>query len=110
MEVPQITVDVVRAHLEAGGFLLDVREVDEYRGAHVPGAVLIPLSELESRVGEVPDVEIDVICKTGGRSQRAAEYLASRGVAVRNVAGGTLAWIDLGWPTATGDEPGSIAS
>jgi rhodanese-related sulfurtransferase len=86
-------------------FLLDVREGWEYRaprGRHAPGAQLIPLGQLGMRLAELPkdpDAEVMVICETGGRSARAAEFLISRGRRrVFNVAGGTSRWEGEGLP------------
>lgn len=74
-------------------FLLDVREPSEFAVGHVPGAVLIPLGQLEARVGELPaDREIAVICRSGARSGRATQVLVGRGLRARNVSGGMLAW------------------
>ena len=66
MAVPEISVDELAGRLDAGAFLLDVRQPDEYGEAHVPGARLIPLDEVPERVGELPpDTEILVICRSG---------------------------------------------
>ncbi|HLU43282.1 MAG TPA: rhodanese-like domain-containing protein [Microthrixaceae bacterium] len=105
--VPQVTVDELAAAVEAGGAVLDVRMPDEFAEAHVPGAVLIPLPELPERAHEVPaDQLVHVICRSGGRSQKACEFLAARGHRVANVAGGTLAWIESGRAITTGTEAG----
>jgi adenylyltransferase/sulfurtransferase len=58
------------------------------------GGHLIPLNELPQRVRELnPKQEVVVQCKSGVRSQRAAEFLAQSGFkAVHNLAGGILAW------------------
>jgi rhodanese-related sulfurtransferase len=105
--VPEIDVDELAARLEGGSALIDVRETDEYVDAHVPGAVLLPLSDLANRLDEVPSGEpVLLICKSGARSMRAAEALASRGHDVTNVAGGTQAWIASGRTVATGPERG----
>jgi rhodanese-related sulfurtransferase len=96
--VPEITVDELESRLVAGAFLLDVRQPDEYVEAHVPGARLVPLTEVPAHVDDLPTGEpIFVICRSGARSERAAEYLIGQhGFAAVNVAGGTLAWIDGG--------------
>lgn len=92
---------------EQGAPVLDVRQPDEYEEGHVPGAVLIPLDQLPDRLDEVPSGDpLYVVCRSGGRSKKAAEVLRPRGVNAVNVAGGTLAWIEAGEPTATGTEPG----
>ena len=107
MEVPEIDVDALAARVDEGAVVIDVREVDEYEDGHVPGARLIPLGDVPDRVGEVPtDQPVLVICKSGGRSLRAAEFLRERGIDATNVAGGTMAWIDSGRAVVEGDQPG----
>jgi rhodanese-related sulfurtransferase len=107
MEVPEIDVQELARLRLAGVALIDVREPDEYDEAHVPGAVLIPLGEVAERAAEVPDAgTVYVICKSGGRSHRAAEHLRSLGLDAVNVAGGTMGWIEAGHDVARGSEPG----
>ncbi len=108
MNAPEITVDELAAALDGGLVpLVDVRQPEEYEAAHVPGAKLIPLADVVARVGEIPsDGPVYVICQTGSRSQRAADYYRSRGIEAFNVAGGTKAWIDAGRGTAHGPFPG----
>lgn len=81
--------------------LIDVRERDEYARGHVPGAVNIPMSEIGSRLDELPGEAFDVICQVGGRSARVVEALESRGYDVTNVDGGTGEWIAQGREIAT---------
>ena len=103
MDVPEIDVDELAQRREAGQVVLDVRNPDEYEEAHVPGVVLIPLGELVERVDEVPtDGPLPVICRSGARSMQAAEYLRGQGIDAVNVVGGTLAWIDAGFPVEEG--------
>ena len=107
MPVPEIDIDEFARRREQGAPVIDVRELDEYQQAHVPGATLIPLATVPDRLGDVPpERDVLVICKTGARSMRAAEFLAANGISATNVAGGTVAWIDSGRPIAEGDEPG----
>lgn len=92
--------------VEAGATVVDVREANEYEEGHVPGAILVPLSELEARADDVPAGEpVLVICRSGARSARACEYLAGLGRDVTNVAGGTMAWIEAGFDVNTGSQP-----
>jgi rhodanese-related sulfurtransferase len=107
--IHEIDVDALATQLAAGGRVVDVREPDEYAAGHVPGAVLVPLGTVPDHVdaftGEGPTY---VICKSGGRSMRACEFLADQGVdglEVVNVAGGTMAWIASGRETVEGDRP-----
>jgi len=76
--------------------LVDVREPLEYTGelGHIPGAELVPLDTLDRHFGHWDrDTELIVICRSGGRSSRAAETLARAGFRrVMNMAGGMLAY------------------
>jgi rhodanese-related sulfurtransferase len=106
MSIPEITVDELAARLAAhpGAALVDVRQPDEYVEAHVPGARLIPLNDVPDRLADFPtDGEVLVICRSGGRSMAACDFLAGNGVAAVNVAGGTLAWIESGREVVTGE-------
>jgi adenylyltransferase/sulfurtransferase len=97
--IPQITVETLKKKLDAKEdfFLLDVREPHEVPIANI-GAPLIPLGQLEQRLGELAaykDREIVVHCKSGGRSQKAALILKNAGFQqVENLAGGITAWAD----------------
>lgn len=83
--------------------LLDVREPWEVALAAIPGSLCIPMNEVPARLEELRAAgEIIVMCHSGGRSRRIAEFLASRGLAqVANLQGGITAWsrdIDPGVP------------
>lgn len=100
---PSITVRETSARLqqaERDALLLDVREVYEFVPRHATGAVNIPMSQLQARVGEVPqDREVLVICEHGNRSVDVTRFLRSRGVArALNVDGGTEEWEQAGLP------------
>jgi len=86
-----------------GATVIDVREPFEYLGGHVPGAALIPMGQLPSRVADLPrDVPVYVICASGNRSLAAAHFLASAGVDAWSVAGGTGEWARAGHPIVRG--------
>jgi len=93
--IPQISAKELKQKLDSGAdiFVLDVREPHEYQIANL-GAKLIPLGDLPARVGELDkNREIVVHCKSGGRSQKASEFLAQNGFKnVTNLAGGITAW------------------
>lgn len=73
--------------------VLDVREPAEYGFGHIPGAVSIPLGELDARLGELPrDSEIFVVCRTGRRSNYACFGLNEKGFNVTNVIPGMSEW------------------
>ena len=97
--VPQISVEELKRRLDAHDpvFVLDVREPHEVPIANL-GAPLIPVGEIEQRLGELADkrdAEIVVHCRSGARSQKAALALKKAGFEhVSNLAGGILAWAD----------------
>jgi adenylyltransferase/sulfurtransferase len=77
------------------GLLIDVREPDEYRIAHIAGSQLIPLKTLPAQLANLPtDREILIHCKAGGRSAKAVQLLLENGFTrVKNVTGGIDAWL-----------------
>lgn len=88
--------------------ILDVREHDEWEAGHVAGALHVPLAELPARLVELdPEEDLHVICRSGGRSQRAAEWLEGNGYTAVNVSGGMGAWLEAGKPMVSevGGEP-----
>jgi rhodanese-related sulfurtransferase len=74
--------------------LLDVREQDELELAAVDGALHIPMREVPARLAELDhNAPLVVMCHSGGRSRRVAEYLSSNGFQqVFNLRGGIDAW------------------
>ncbi|MGP8200234.1 MAG: rhodanese-like domain-containing protein [Limisphaerales bacterium] len=87
--------------------LLDVRTPGEFAAAHVPGARLVPLGDLDpaafqrERGGE--EVPVYVLCQSGGRARKAIEKLEQAGVrGCVLVEGGTQGWIDAGLPVTRG--------
>jgi molybdopterin-guanine dinucleotide biosynthesis protein A/rhodanese-related sulfurtransferase len=103
MSIPEITVDELATKVAAGATVFDVRESDEYAEAHVPGAVLIPLGTVPDNLAAFPSTgEVLVICRSGGRSMKACEYLAANGRNAINIEGGTMAWIMSGNTVSSG--------
>ena len=86
--------------LDSDTTVLDVRTEEEFYGplGHIEGAILIPIDDLEGRVGELNSVKnenIYVVCRTGGRSGRGKDFLNSNGFTAVNVDGGMVAWESL---------------
>ncbi len=105
--VPEIDVEEFDEARGTAAAVIDVRQPEEYDAGHVPGAKLIPLSEVPGRLGEVPaNGDVLVICQTGARSARATDFFRRQGIDARNVAGGTKAWIESGRPVVHGPLPG----
>lgn len=92
-----------KALLDKGpAFLLDVRTPQEYQQAHLQGAVLIPIDQIEKRLGEIPkNRAILVYCAVGSRSNAVAGFLAERGYReVYNMSDGIVGWYRNGLPIA----------
>lgn len=105
--IEEIAAADLRTIVDEGGLIVDVRMPDEYDAAHVPGALLLPLPEIQDRHGEIPEADtVYVICRSGGRSLVASQFLVTVGRVPVNVAGGTDAWIQAGHPVVTGPERG----
>lgn len=93
---------------EAGAVVVDVRTDEEWAEGHVPGAIHVPLQNLSPSHPEIAklakDQPVYFICRSGGRSARAADQMASAGFQAVNVQGGTMAWIAEGHPV---EKPGT---
>ncbi|MCV9887251.1 rhodanese-like domain-containing protein [Metabacillus halosaccharovorans] len=73
--------------------IIDVREVEEVEAGKIPGAIHIPLGLLEFRINELDkSKEYIMVCRSGGRSGRACQFLDSYGFNVINMTGGMLDW------------------
>src|SRR5688572_11466328 len=101
-----ITATDLAAQLQAGAQLrlVDVREQAEWVSelGHIDGAELIPLGTLPAQLPELSGEtrEIISICKSGMRAGKAAELLAQKGLKVRVLQGGMMAWNQAGLPIA----------
>lgn len=106
MAVPEIDVAHLSSLMAEGVRVIDVRETDEYVSGHVPGAVHVALGTVPQHVGVFQgEGPAYVICKAGGRSMQACQFLDQQGVQVVNIAGGTMAWASAGYPLVTGSSP-----
>jgi rhodanese-related sulfurtransferase len=83
-----------RKLVAAGARLLDVRSPDEYAGGHLPGAINIPVQELDRRLAEAGprDGELILYCRSGHRSARAAAILREHGFTKVHNLGPMTAW------------------
>lgn len=101
--VPEVTVDQVKQRIAGNGKqvnLIDVREKEEYREGHLPGAVSVPRGFLEMQIEEkVPDRDAEIIayCQGGTRSLIAGKILKDMGYRnVVSMTGGFGAWKGAG--------------
>ena len=74
--------------------LLDVREPWEHDKARIRGSMLVPMREVQARIGEIDEAsEVVTICHHGGRSMQVAMFLEKQGFkSVHNLVGGIDAW------------------
>lgn len=102
MNITEVDAVVGNDLVSSGALLLDVRNLDEWEAGHAPGATLIPLPQIRERLAELPrDRRIVAICRVGGRSAKATEFLCSQGLDVVNLAGGMLAWTEALLPVVS---------
>lgn len=97
----EITVQELAA-LGPGARVVDVREPDEWAAGHLGHAVHVPLATVPDNLAAFNGQPTYVICRSGGRSARACEFVSGHGIEVVNVAGGMLAWVDADLPTESG--------
>ena len=93
----QITAEETKKIMDSGEehIILDTREQDEFDEGHIPGAILIPYTEIENKAEEMlPDKDklILVYCRSGRRSKIAAESLAKLGYTNVKEFGGIIDW------------------
>lgn len=103
-QVKRISADEAKDLLDKNPdvLLIDVRQPEEYKQGHIPGAILLPLPELPDKLGEL-NVNMDIVtyCRLGRRSFAAAQFIADElNSEVYTIDGGIMAWNGL---VATGD-------
>lgn len=103
--VPEVSPEWLREHASEV-LVVDVREPDEFRGelGHIPNAALVPLATLAASFGALPrETPIVAVCRSGGRSGKAALALLDAGFGrVASLAGGMRAWGARGGPVEHG--------
>ena len=89
-----VTGSDARRLVEAGARLVDVRTTEEFAAGHIPGAVNIPVQELDRRIGELEpkDAPVVVYCRSGNRSGRATRVLKGAGYAKVHDLGAMSRW------------------
>lgn len=103
--VKEICPTEAQEWVKNGALLVDVREKDEVAelSYDVPNIINIPLSEFENRYNEIPrDKDVVMVCRSGGRSLRAAGFLISHGYdneRVVNMQHGIIRWVEKGFST-----------
>lgn len=104
-----VTIDVARAQAERGtAILIDIREPREQASGVAAGAQLLPMSQLNQRLREIPtdpSKPVYLICNSQNRSSAVLRALRDTGgyTHVRYVEGGMSEWVRRGWPTVKPD-------
>ena len=103
---PTITPSELKSLQGQGVTLVDVREPVEHAEAHLSGATLIPLGEIERRAGEIDRTQpVVVMCRSGKRGGQAVAKLEAMGfTGLRNLEGGILAWQAAGLPVGRAEQ------
>ena len=99
----RVTLEQARADHEAGRVMLvDIRETREHKTGVAAGAVLLSMSELGEKIGQLPqspDQPVLLICNTQNRSKATLLKLKQQGYTnIRYVDGGMSQWAAKGWP------------
>ena len=104
-EFPVVTPDVALKQMQddPNVVVLDVRSDEEYRSetGHLQNAILIPVDQLATRIGELEqykDQQMLVYCHRGSRSRKAGELLQAKGFRVQMLDGGIVGWNSAGNP------------
>lgn len=108
---PPISVDEFKSQFKDHNtphLLLDVRTVEEFEEARIPGAVNIPLDELDTQIAHIQELAGDnpiiLVCRSGMRSMMGAEVLRYGGLqhTLYNLEGGTMDWAMSRFPLDSG--------
>ncbi len=87
-----------RLESDASLRLFDVRSPGEYAAGHVPGAMNVPLEQVENRIHDFGNAPIAILCQSGKRASMACEILEQHRGDILVVDGGTEAWMKSGLP------------
>jgi rhodanese-related sulfurtransferase len=98
--VSSVTPQELREGIAVHGKLIDVRSSAEFATGHLPGAVNVPMEQVEARTADIGGDPVVLICEAGTRAQIVAGWLAAR-QPVSVLAGGTAAWRKAGFPLVT---------
>ena len=110
-QIEEISPEQAEGAIKQADLLLDVRDADEYRNGHIPGAVNISRGMLEFKFSNDPslenrDMKIVLYCKTSGRAALSAKVLKEMGYRnVQSIAGGFDAWQAEGKETTKPELP-----
>ena len=97
-DVKDVDPQQAKELIDTGWRVLDVRTDAEWAEGHIAGSQHVPMDQVVENVGDHLDHPVLVVCASGGRSYRVAQYLVSQGLEAANLDGGLHAWEDAGLP------------
>jgi len=101
---PEEVYEILNSSQSSNYIILDVRTAGEFKEGYIEGAVNIPVSELESKLNELPkDKSIIIYCRSGSRSRSAADILVKNGFTHVYNMGGIVSWINSGYPVVNSE-------
>lgn len=102
-EFERITIDELKPLVDSGqATVIDVRSMEQYLAAHIPGSLHIPVARVEGEIPYLPKDKLIVTyctCPAEESSGEAALILAHSGIKAKALKGGLEAWTGLGYPT-----------
>lgn len=103
--IRNIDSDTAKKHYDNKIEFLDIREQEEFDQARIPGSILLPMSQINTRWQEIPkDREVVVYCRTGNRSAVLLNQLSGMGYTnLMNLEGGIVNWNQKQYPVEFGD-------
>jgi rhodanese-related sulfurtransferase len=97
--IPTITPAEVRSQGHLRSQLVDVRSASEFAAGHIPGAVNIPMDQIEARLDDLyHNVPVVLVCQMGKRAEMTAHLLEPCRREISILAGGTNASVEAGLP------------
>ena len=103
--IKNINADQAKEEFDKGTEFIDVREYDEFVEVRIPGSKLIPMSEMNARIQEIPkDVDVVVYCRSGARSANLLSQLYPMGYEnLVNLKDGIIEWSQKQYPVESGE-------
>jgi rhodanese-related sulfurtransferase len=95
--IASISPPALRDGMGGRGKLIDVRSAAEFAVGHIPGAINVPMEQVEARMGDIGEGPLVVVCEAGTRAAIVAGWLEAK-QPVSVLAGGTAAWRKAGFP------------
>lgn len=95
--MPEVSAAEAKQIVESGAAVVDVRTDVEFSAGHIPGAVHIPVADVQQRASELSKEQpVLIYCRSGNRSGPVADAFAASGYDAHSIEGGLVAWQEAG--------------